>query len=63
MLSRAVAVAALLALALLGAEIEPLLFTALTTAVLVALVVFKLWSAQRDVAASSAPGAAPVAEA
>jgi low temperature requirement protein LtrA len=45
--ARAVAVVALVALALLGGALDPLLFTALTTAVLVALVVVKLWSAHR----------------
>ncbi|HYM64824.1 MAG TPA: low temperature requirement protein A [Gaiellaceae bacterium] len=45
--ARAVAVIVLLALILLGGGLDPLVFTALTTAVLVALVVFKLWSVHR----------------
>jgi low temperature requirement protein LtrA len=46
--SRVVAVAALVVLALVGGELDPLAFTALATGVLVALVAFKLWSAQGE---------------
>lgn len=45
--ARAIGVGALVVLALAGGELDPLAFTGLTVAVLVALVVFKLWSAQR----------------
>jgi low temperature requirement protein LtrA len=51
--SRVVAAGALLALAAVGGELEPVVFTAFTTAVLVALVVFKLWTAHREAAASA----------
>jgi len=44
--SRAVAVVTLVVVALVGGEFDPLVFTALTSGVLVALVAFKLWSAQ-----------------
>jgi low temperature requirement protein LtrA len=50
-LSRALAVVALVALAALGGGLDPVLYAALITAVLVALVVFKLWSAHREAAA------------
>jgi low temperature requirement protein LtrA len=50
--SRLVAAGALLALAAVSGELEPVAFTAFTTAVLVALVVFKLWSAHREAAIS-----------
>jgi len=53
-LSRAVAAAALVVAAAFGGEIEPVAFTALTTLVLVALVVFKLWSSHREAVALSA---------
>jgi low temperature requirement protein LtrA len=46
--SRIVAAAALVAFALGGGEVEPVAFTAITTGVLVALVVFKLWSLHRE---------------
>jgi low temperature requirement protein LtrA len=46
--SRLAAAGALVALALVGGEIEPLAFVGLTTSVLVGLVVFKLWSAHRE---------------
>jgi low temperature requirement protein LtrA len=45
--SRLVAIALLIALALFGGGLDAVVFSALTTAVLVALVVFKLWSAHR----------------
>ena len=61
--SRAVGVAALVVLALLGGELEPFVFTALTTGVLVVLVAFKLWSARRELQATPAREAAQVAEA
>jgi low temperature requirement protein LtrA len=46
--SRLVAIGLLIAFALFGGELDAVVFTALTTAVLVAVVVFKLWSAQRQ---------------
>jgi len=46
--SRLLASSALVAFAALGGELEPVVFTALTTAVLVGLVVFKLWSAHHE---------------
>jgi low temperature requirement protein LtrA len=46
--SRLAGAAGLVVLAVAGAELEPLAFTALTTGVLVGLVVFKLWSAHRE---------------
>jgi low temperature requirement protein LtrA len=49
--SRLVAAAALLAFAVAGGEVEPLAFTALVAGVLVALVVFKLWSLHREAVA------------
>jgi low temperature requirement protein LtrA len=52
--SRAVGAGVLVAFAALGGEIEPVTFTALTTTVLVGLVAFKLWSSQRQPAATSA---------
>jgi low temperature requirement protein LtrA len=45
--ARAIAVAVLLLLALVGAELDPVPFTALTATTLVLLVAYKLWSAQR----------------
>jgi low temperature requirement protein LtrA len=60
--ARAVAAGTLGILALVGSEIEPVLFTALTTAVLVALVVFKLWSAHREAIASRPTEVAPVGD-
>jgi low temperature requirement protein LtrA len=50
--SRLLGVGALLALAAVGGELEPVAFTAFTTGVLVTLVVFKLWTAHREAAAS-----------
>jgi low temperature requirement protein LtrA len=61
--ARAVAVGALVGFALLGGDIAPVVFTALTTAVIVGLVVFKLWTAQRQATASVGSEAAPAAEA
>jgi low temperature requirement protein LtrA len=49
--SRFLGALALLALALFGAGLEPLTFTALTTVVMVGLVTFKLWSAHHEAAA------------
>jgi low temperature requirement protein LtrA len=57
--ARVVAIVALVALALVGGEIDPLLFTALTTAVLVALVVLKLWGAHRAARTLQAAALAP----
>jgi low temperature requirement protein LtrA len=45
--ARAVAAGALVALALLGGDVDPVLFTTLSTSILVALVAFKIWSAHR----------------
>jgi len=45
--ARGVAIAVLVGLALIGQELDPVLFTGLVTATLVLLVAFKLWSAQR----------------
>jgi len=45
--SRLAGALVLVAFAVLGGDVEPLAFTALTTGVLVALVVFKLWSSHR----------------
>ncbi len=45
--ARAVAVAALVILALAGGSLDPVAFTGLVAFVLVALVAFKLWTAQR----------------
>jgi low temperature requirement protein LtrA len=45
--SRLLAVGVLFAFALFGGDLDPVAFTALTTAVLVLLVVFKLWTAYR----------------
>jgi low temperature requirement protein LtrA len=50
--SRVLAAVALLALAAVGGDLEPVAFTAFTTGVLVTLVVFKLWTAHREAAAS-----------
>ena len=61
--ARAIGVSALVILALVGGELDPLVFTALTAVALVSLVVFKLWSAQRELARSAASGVAPVADA
>jgi low temperature requirement protein LtrA len=46
--SRLAGAGLLLAFAVLGGEVEPVVFTALTTGVLVALIVFKLWSLHRE---------------
>jgi low temperature requirement protein LtrA len=51
--SRVLAAGGLVALAALGGGLAPVAFTALTTAVLVGLVVFKLWTAHREAAASA----------
>ena len=59
---RLVAIGLLVAVALGGGELEPLAFTALSTAVLVGLVLFKLWTAYRA-ALPRASGAASAAEA
>ena len=48
--SRLAGVVALVAVAALGGTLDPVVFTAVTTAVLVALVVFKLWAAQHALA-------------
>ena len=59
--SRLAGAAVLVTLALVGGEIEPLAFTALTTGVLVALVVFKMWSTHRlAVATDESTGARAV---
>jgi low temperature requirement protein LtrA len=60
--SRLVAIGVLFAVALVGGELDPVLFMALTTATLVALVAFKLWSAQRE-APPRTSEAAPAVEA
>jgi low temperature requirement protein LtrA len=61
-LSRMLAVGLLLAFALFGGPLDPVVFAALTTGVLVLLVGFKLWTAHREVA-GDASGAAPAVEA
>jgi low temperature requirement protein LtrA len=60
--SRLAGVVALVAVALLGATLDPVVFTAVTTAVLVGLVVFKLWAAQHALATSGRSAAVRVAE-
>jgi low temperature requirement protein LtrA len=45
--ARGVAIVVLVGLALVGRDLDPVLFTGLVTATLVVLVAFKLWSAQR----------------
>jgi hypothetical protein len=61
--SRLVAIGLLIAFALVGGELDAVVFTALTTAVLVALVAFKLWSAQRQATVDTSAAAAPAVEA
>jgi low temperature requirement protein LtrA len=61
--SRLAVAAVLVALALVGGEIEPLAFTAFTTGVLVALVAFKLWSMHRVAVANDGSTGAHALEA
>jgi low temperature requirement protein LtrA len=61
--SRLVGSGVLVALAAAGGEIEPLVFTALTTGVLFALVVLKLWSTHRVAVAKAASAGAHALEA
>jgi low temperature requirement protein LtrA len=50
--SRLAGAGLLVAFALVGGEVEPVVFTALTTGVLVALIVFKLWSLHHEAVAT-----------
>ncbi len=61
--SRFAGAGVLVAFAFLGGEIEPLAFTAVTTGVLVALVVFKLWSSHRVAVGMAEKAATRAAEA
>jgi low temperature requirement protein LtrA len=61
--SRLAGAGALVGFAFLGGDVEPLVFTALTTGVLVALVVFKLWSSHRVAVEEGASAAPRVVEA
>jgi low temperature requirement protein LtrA len=61
--SRLVAIGLLIAFALVGGELDAVVFTALTTAILVALVAFKLWGAQRQTTVDTSEAAAPAVEA
>jgi hypothetical protein len=61
--SRLAGVVALVVVAALGGMLDPVACTAVTTAVLVGLVVFKLWAAQHVLATSWSSAAVPVAEA
>ena len=54
-LSRGVVVAALVALALAGGNLDPPVFTGVTTGVLVALLAFKMRSVSRDTAGAQVP--------
>ena len=59
--SRLAGAGALVAFAFLGGDVEPLVFTAFTTGVLLAVVVFKLWSVHRAaVAEADVAAGAPV---
>lgn len=60
--SRVAGVVALVAIALLGGALDPVVFTALTTTVLVGLVAFKLWTAQRAATTSARSATEPVME-
>jgi low temperature requirement protein LtrA len=59
--SRAVGAVVLVAFAAFGGGLEPVAFTAVATAVLVGLVVFKLWSAHRAGVADEVEDALPLA--
>ena len=54
-LARGLAIAALVLLAVVGAELEPWVFVAATAAALLALVVFELWAYQRHRAVALGP--------